>query len=329
MIGCTFCRTTGVTGVAVDECLREEDRRDGRRAGADHGGGEDVPPAEPQERRQRRDEERQRDGDEHEVLAEHDRRHLRRTREGNADPRIEPPERRRDGDQDRPCRPLHVSETSHARGQCRHALEPRGEPGPSLDRLVPAHQLVDLVVVVGVLVGRVLQERIRRDVGHAELSEEVIPTRRAALRTRRGSARAARRRVRAARRRRRRGRGSRVGASRHGRTTPRKISTSARSRAGPPARARARFAGRSRASRRRSRRRARRPARPSGRSRRRRVCGRTRRRRPTRRRARPDPLRARRARSWSSTECARRAISRSGQAPRAAARRPRSARPAV
>ena len=85
--------------VAVHERLREQDRRERRRAGADHDCGENVPPAEPDDRHERRAEKRQRQQDEQDVLAEDDRRNGGRLRERRADPRVEPPERSRERDE--------------------------------------------------------------------------------------------------------------------------------------------------------------------------------------------------------------------------------------
>ena len=106
--------------VAVDERLREEDRRDGRRACADHRRREDVARPEPEERRQRGEEQGERDRDQHQVLAEDDRRDFRRLRERPPDPRVEAPQRGGDRDQRDPERPLHAPQRSHARA-CRRA----------------------------------------------------------------------------------------------------------------------------------------------------------------------------------------------------------------
>ncbi len=90
--------------VAVDERLREQDRRERRRAGADHDRGEDVPPARDERRRRSA---APRNGSvsrtSSDVLAEDDRRNGGRLGERCTDPRVESPERR--GERDEKGRP--------------------------------------------------------------------------------------------------------------------------------------------------------------------------------------------------------------------------------
>ena len=76
---------------ALDECLGEEDRRDRRRAGADHDRREDVAPPQAEHGRERAERKRQRDEHEREVLAEDDRRDFCRMRQRRADPGVEAP----------------------------------------------------------------------------------------------------------------------------------------------------------------------------------------------------------------------------------------------
>ena len=91
----------GRDGVAVDERLREEDRRDRGSAHADHDGGRDVARACAADGHERGRDQRKRQEHEHEVLAEHDRRGLRRLRERLSQQGVGSPERRRDRDEDR------------------------------------------------------------------------------------------------------------------------------------------------------------------------------------------------------------------------------------
>ena len=96
--------------VVREERLGEEDRRDRRRAGADRDRREDVAPAEPEHSGERAGGERQRQGDEDEVLAEDDRRGRRRRGQRPADPLVEAPERRRERDEHDPERSPHRTE---------------------------------------------------------------------------------------------------------------------------------------------------------------------------------------------------------------------------
>ena len=91
-------------GVA-DQRVGEEDRGDGRRAGADHDGRGDVAPAGAEDGAQRGEEERQRQQDEDHVLAEDDRRRRRRPAHRLADDRVRAPHRRGDRDEDDPRNP--------------------------------------------------------------------------------------------------------------------------------------------------------------------------------------------------------------------------------
>src|SRR5690242_15125673 len=88
-------------GVA-DQRVGEEDRRDGRGAGADDDGGRDVAPTGAEDRAQRGEEERKRAEHEDHVLAEDDRRRGRREAHRLPDDRIGAPHRRGDRDQDDP-----------------------------------------------------------------------------------------------------------------------------------------------------------------------------------------------------------------------------------
>ena len=96
--GWTFCRTTGVTGSPSHERLREQDRRERRRARADDDARRHVARARAPQRREGGHDDREQDEDEHDVLAEDDRRGLRRLREWTAQQRVGPPQPRRDGD---------------------------------------------------------------------------------------------------------------------------------------------------------------------------------------------------------------------------------------
>ena len=84
--------------VSVHERLREQDRRERRRARADDDARRHVARASAPQRREGGHDHREQDEDEHDVLAEHDRRGLRRLREWTAQQRVGPPQPSRDGD---------------------------------------------------------------------------------------------------------------------------------------------------------------------------------------------------------------------------------------
>ena len=84
----------------MDERLREEDRRDGRGAGAHGDSRGDVAPARADQPAERRDQERQRERDEQHVLAEDDRRRGGRLRERAPEQCIGSPQRGGEGDED-------------------------------------------------------------------------------------------------------------------------------------------------------------------------------------------------------------------------------------
>ena len=85
--------------IAVDERLREQDGGDRRRTGTDRDRRRDVTPPEPVGRHERRDEQRQDEQDEHQVLAEDDRGDARRLREGLSEQCVHAPKRGRQRDQ--------------------------------------------------------------------------------------------------------------------------------------------------------------------------------------------------------------------------------------
>ena len=85
-------------GVAPHECLREEDRRERRRSHADDDACGHVARTCAPQRRDGRHDEREQHGDEDHVLAEDDRRCLRRVREGVAQERVHSPEPSGNGD---------------------------------------------------------------------------------------------------------------------------------------------------------------------------------------------------------------------------------------
>ena len=106
--------------VPMEEGLREQDRRERRGAGADSDAGCDIGGTGAPQRDHRRDEQRQRHEDEHDVLAEDDGVGGGRVGEGLADQAVQAPHRRGDADED---------DSGDAAETLRHRAEPsRADP---------------------------------------------------------------------------------------------------------------------------------------------------------------------------------------------------------